>query len=186
MPTNRVPLKQFDYYPKGKERGRERRPLKEWQHQFVQPVDRNRPKGINLCIWLWDNNLFMSLPKMINCMLTTECMSQQLREVVNYLNRRCITRLGNTQALLLGTVNEERAKQSKKISELDESWRIPSSGMWSRVDLVWTDVSEERIASIFRNQVEQVAAERSGFSEPSIPFYQTTRRHITGDSNISK
>jgi hypothetical protein len=28
--------------------------------------------------------------------------------------------------------------------------RIPSSGMWRRVDLVWTDVSEERIASIFR------------------------------------
>jgi hypothetical protein len=29
-------------------------------------------------------------------------------------------------------------------------WRMPSSGMWRRVDLVWTDVSEERITSIFR------------------------------------
>jgi hypothetical protein len=28
--------------------------------------------------------------------------------------------------------------------------RIPSSGMWCRVDLVWTDVSEESITSIFR------------------------------------
>jgi hypothetical protein len=27
-------------------------------------------------------------------------------------------------------------------------WRIPSSGTWLRVDLVWTDVSEEPIASI--------------------------------------
>jgi hypothetical protein len=27
--------------------------------------------------------------------------------------------------------------------------RMPSSGMWRRVDIVWTDVSEERIASIF-------------------------------------
>jgi hypothetical protein len=27
---------------------------------------------------------------------------------------------------------------------------MPSSGIWRRVDLVWTDVSEERIASIFR------------------------------------
>jgi hypothetical protein len=27
-------------------------------------------------------------------------------------------------------------------------WRIPSSGMWRSVDLVWTDVSEERIASL--------------------------------------
>jgi hypothetical protein len=41
------------------------------------------------------------------------------------------------------------------------------SGMWRRVDIVLTDVSEERIASIFRvfnnnpqarNQSEQVAA----------------------------
>jgi hypothetical protein len=29
-------------------------------------------------------------------------------------------------------------------------WRMPSSGMWHRVDLVWTDFSEKRIASIFR------------------------------------
>jgi hypothetical protein len=29
-------------------------------------------------------------------------------------------------------------------------WRIPSSGLWRHVDLAWTDVSEERIASIFR------------------------------------
>jgi hypothetical protein len=38
--------------------------------------------------------------------------------------------------------------------------------MWRRVDLVWTDVSEERIASIFRvenprgrNHLKQVAAD---------------------------
>jgi hypothetical protein len=44
-------------------------------------------------------------------------------------------------------------------------WRMPSSGMWCRVELVWTDVSEECIASIFRvekpqarNLREQVAA----------------------------
>jgi hypothetical protein len=29
-------------------------------------------------------------------------------------------------------------------------WRMPSSGMWRCVHLVWTDVSEERIGSIFR------------------------------------
>jgi hypothetical protein len=29
-------------------------------------------------------------------------------------------------------------------------WRMLSSGMWHRVDLVWTNVSEEHIASIFR------------------------------------
>jgi hypothetical protein len=31
-------------------------------------------------------------------------------------------------------------------------WRMSSSGMWRRVDLVWTDVSEEGITSIFRVQ----------------------------------
>jgi hypothetical protein len=30
------------------------------------------------------------------------------------------------------------------------TWRLLSSGMWRRVDLAWIDVSEERIASIFR------------------------------------
>jgi hypothetical protein len=29
------------------------------------------------------------------------------------------------------------------------TWRMPSYGMWRRVDLVWTDVSEKRIASNF-------------------------------------
>jgi hypothetical protein len=37
---------------------------------------------------------------------------------------------------------------------------MPSSGMWRRVDLVWTDVSEERIASIFR-------VEKSAIEEPA-------------------
>jgi hypothetical protein len=39
------------------------------------------------------------------------------------------------------------------------SWRMPSSGIWRRIDLVWTDFSEERIASIFR-------AEKSANEEP--------------------
>jgi hypothetical protein len=29
-------------------------------------------------------------------------------------------------------------------------WAVPSSGMWRRVDLVRTDTSKERVASIFR------------------------------------
>jgi hypothetical protein len=36
-------------------------------------------------------------------------------------------------------------------------WRMPSSGMWRRLDLVWTDVPEKRIASIF--MVEKSASE---------------------------
>jgi hypothetical protein len=32
-------------------------------------------------------------------------------------------------------------------SELHRNWRMPSSGVWRRVDVVdWTDVSEDRIA----------------------------------------
>jgi hypothetical protein len=55
---------------------------------------------------------------------------------------------------------------------------MPSSGMWRRVYLVWTDVSEERITSIFRvvnprarNQREQVAADsvRTRFTRRHIP-----------------
>jgi hypothetical protein len=42
-------------------------------------------------------------------------------------------------------------------------WRMPSSGIWRRVDLVWIDVSEERIASILR-------VEKSAREEPARCF----------------
>jgi hypothetical protein len=45
---------------------------------------------------------------------------------------------------------------------LIESWRMPSSRMWRRIDLVWTDVSEECIASIFR--VEKFASEEPAWA----------------------
>jgi hypothetical protein len=40
--------------------------------------------------------------------------------------------------------------------------RMPPCGMWRRVDLVWTDVSEERIVSIFR--VEKSASEEPAWA----------------------
>jgi hypothetical protein len=39
---------------------------------------------------------------------------------------------------------------------------MPFSGMWHRVDLVWADVSEERITSIFR--VEKFASEEPAWA----------------------
>jgi hypothetical protein len=56
---------------------------------------------------------------------------------------------------------------------------MPSSEMWRHVDLVWTEVSEERIASIF-------SAEKSGSAESAWPGgyslhtadTRSTRRHI--------
>jgi hypothetical protein len=53
--------------------------------------------------------------------------------------------------------------------------------MWRRVDLVWTDVSEERIASVFR--VEKPASDESawtGGSETSVNTI-SIRRHIPED-----
>jgi hypothetical protein len=74
---------------------------------------------------------------------------------------------------------------------------MSSSGMWRRVDLVWTDVSEQRIASVLR--VEKSASEEppvhAGFSfadfstmkmevicsfETSV-HARSTRRHIPED-----
>jgi hypothetical protein len=43
-----------------------------------------------------------------------------------------------------------------------ERWRKQSSGIWRRVDIVLTDVLEERIASIFRVEEEEKSA-----SEPA-------------------
>jgi hypothetical protein len=42
-------------------------------------------------------------------------------------------------------------------------WRMPSSGMWRRVHLVWTGVSEKRIAYIFR--VEKSAKEEPAWAD---------------------
>jgi hypothetical protein len=70
-------------------------------------------------------------------------------------------------------------------------WRMPSSGMWSRVDLVWTDVTEECIASVFRvenprarNQREQLAG--SPLSDFSTLKTEAIRSSETSDHTISK
>jgi hypothetical protein len=46
--------------------------------------------------------------------------------------------------------------------DLTVEWRKPSSGMWRHVEIVLTDVSEERIASIFR-----VEYKKKSMSEPA-------------------
>jgi hypothetical protein len=46
--------------------------------------------------------------------------------------------------------------------QFSHSCRMPSSGMWCRVDLVWTDVSVECIAFIFR--VEKSASEKQAWA----------------------
>jgi hypothetical protein len=45
---------------------------------------------------------------------------------------------------------EERGRNIRLFTDWSERWRMPSSGIWRRVDLVRTDVSEERVATIFR------------------------------------
>jgi hypothetical protein len=54
--------------------------------------------------------------------------------------------------------------------------------MWRRVGLVWTDVSEERVASIFRvkNSASEEPAWAGGYSEMSVHII-STRRHIPED-----
>jgi hypothetical protein len=56
-------------------------------------------------------------------------------------------------------------------TNLYEIWRMPSSGMWRRVDLVWTDVSEECIASIFK--VEKSASEEPAWAGGSLQAADT-------------
>jgi hypothetical protein len=64
--------------------------------------------------------------------------------------------------------------------------RMPSSGMWRRVDIVRTDVSEERIASIF--SVEKSAREEPAWAVCSCKFlpwrwmrYALPKRQFTQD-----
>jgi hypothetical protein len=68
------------------------------------------------------------------------------------------------------------------------AWRIPSSWMWHRVDLMWTDVSEEHIASILR--VEKSASEEPAWAGGCILSQRryvplrtrSTLRHIPEDN----
>jgi hypothetical protein len=82
---------------------------------------------------------------------------------------------GRNGCNLLYVVN---ISSQKPFRALSVSLPLPSSGMWRSVDIVWTDVSEERIASIFRienprarNQREQVAAD----------WYVPLKRRFTQD-----
>jgi hypothetical protein len=62
---------------------------------------------------------------------------------------------------LISLFSDEREHYVMKDLRLSRLWlsRMPSSGMWRRVDLVWTEVSEERTASVFMNQREQIAVD---------------------------
>jgi hypothetical protein len=60
-------------------------------------------------------------------------------------------------------------------------WRMSSSGMWRCVDLVLTDVSEERIATIFR--VEKSASEEPAWAggHPNVTLpYGKCKSNISG------
>jgi hypothetical protein len=50
-------------------------------------------------------------------------------------------------------------------------WRMPSFAMWRRVLLVWTNVSEERIASIFR--VDKSTSEEPAWARSCRLSYQS-------------
>jgi hypothetical protein len=61
-------------------------------------------------------------------------------------------------AVLGKHVNDIRATaRQPSVATIDGLWRMPFSRMWGCVIVVWTDVSEKRIASFFR--VEKCASE---------------------------
>jgi hypothetical protein len=74
----------------------------------------------------------------------------------NHINK---TQKGRGSKKVLSALNLMN-KSCRFKREFSYFWRMPSSGIWSRVDLVWTLVSEECIASIFR-------VEKSASEEPS-------------------
>jgi hypothetical protein len=87
-----------------------------------------------------------------------------------------------------GLIQVVACRELGKPQTILSTW-MPSSGMWRRVDLVWIDVSEESIASIFR--VEKSAgssfADFSTLKMKAIRSSETsvhtrfTRRHIPED-----
>jgi hypothetical protein len=70
------------------------------------------------------------------------------------------------------------------LAAVSSSWklmvrRMPSSGVWRRVDVVdWTDVSEDRIASIFK--VEKSASEEPAWAGSCRTFRGSYRLHLQG------
>jgi hypothetical protein len=87
-----------------------------------------------------------------------------------------------------------KAQPVKAMEDLRTSrwwlWRMPSPGMWRRVTLVRTDVSEECTASIIKMQriseLGTLAATSSNFLvtvnvTPQLVLTKATRRHIPDD-----
>jgi hypothetical protein len=63
-------------------------------------------------------------------------------------------------------------------------WRMASCGMWRRVDIVWTDVSEDFIASIFR--VEKSASKKLAWAGGCSPHPPAHANFLLADFSALK
>jgi hypothetical protein len=62
---------------------------------------------------------------------------------------------------------------------------MPSSGMWLRTGLVWTDVSEERVASIFRGNRIRKLGTRIAATSSLLEFLRTVVQTAVKTSKLT-
>jgi hypothetical protein len=126
-----------------------------------------------LRIYLFLSNLNTLLH--LNILCNVQCLNQLNGEIRNTEegSGRDIFRISHYSSLkdLGNTTNQFQSVLLFSGSKLEfgttrdeglKLWRMPFSGMWRRVVLVRTDISEERIASIFR--VEKSASEEPAWA----------------------
>jgi hypothetical protein len=114
----------------------------------------------------------------------------------NILNPTCVIRSWTPAESQGNVYSVARKCDSSDISSLKQAlacrirntledlrFSMPSSEMWRRVNLVWTDVSDERIASIFR-------VDKSAIEEPvwaggcRLSHQSENTQHIAGSSLV--
>jgi hypothetical protein len=142
--------------------------------EALHSADRNRIwyfyliSEIHIChlTWRWNLRFFLLCKLEIKIHFNKIYITKLPRYFMLCMSR-CLTQWrfvrNVTKRCHVQVTKETNKKNHNKCIDLRFSrrwlWRMPSSGMWRRVDLVWTDVSEERI-SIFMG-------EKSASEEPA-------------------
>jgi hypothetical protein len=109
-------------------------------------------------VWVWTVSMYGIRSPICPYLSVASCTSlcrptDIILDSVHYVKSTWCTRLYGSYLFSFIHANGYHWKERMDI------WRMPSSGMWRRVDLVWTDVTEEGIAPILR--VEKSASEES-------------------------
>jgi hypothetical protein len=100
-------------------------------------------------------------------------------------SRRWLWRIASSGTYKSHTAYHPRRRHSSlyQMLNMNFSWRMPSSGMWRRVDLLRADVTEEHIASIIREtRIGELGTLAVGGNRSTLPRNQVDKNRLAGNN----